>query len=135
MSAPARRHAWSRADERGQATVELALVLPVVVLLCLLVAQVGQVVRYRVLTVHAAREVARAAAVTPRAPDADDVAARHGLSADRLSVRVEPPDPDGFVRVELGYDIPTDVVLVGSLLPEVGVAAEAQMLAEWQPSP
>ena len=39
-------------DTRGQATVELALVLPVVVVVVLLVVQVGLVARERVLGGH-----------------------------------------------------------------------------------
>ncbi|MGH9185287.1 MAG: TadE family protein, partial [Acidimicrobiales bacterium] len=45
---------------RGQATVELALVLPFVALVLLAVAQTALVVRAQVLVTHAAREAARA---------------------------------------------------------------------------
>ncbi|MEY2448174.1 MAG: TadE-like protein [Acidimicrobiaceae bacterium] len=45
----------SRRRERGQATVEAALVLPLVVLLLLAVVQVGLLVRAEVLVTHAAR--------------------------------------------------------------------------------
>ena len=55
---------WRRGDE-GQAAVELALVLPLVVALLLAVVQVGLIVRDQVLVVHAAREAAREAAVDP----------------------------------------------------------------------
>ena len=51
--------------DRGQAMVETALVLPLVVLFLLAVVQVGLVVRAQVLVTHAAREAARAAAVDP----------------------------------------------------------------------
>lgn len=118
--------------ERGQATVELALVLPVVVVLLLIVVQVGQVVRYRVVVVHTAREVARAAAVSPTAPSVDDVGSRHGLDPGRLEVGVTPPDSSGFVRAMVRYDIPTDVALIGPLVPDVAVEASADMLAEWR---
>ena len=50
-------------DHRGQATVELALLMPVWVLLLLAVVQVGLVARAEVETIQAAREAARAAAV------------------------------------------------------------------------
>ena len=52
--------------ERGQATVELALGLPVVLLGVLLVVQVGLVVADQVRVVHAAREGVRVAAVDER---------------------------------------------------------------------
>ena len=51
-----------RGDD-GQATVELALVLPLVALFALFVAQVGVVVREQVLLTHATREAVRAASV------------------------------------------------------------------------
>ena len=50
-------------DERGQATVELVLVVPVLVVLALFLVQVGLVVRSLVLVHHAAREGVRVAAV------------------------------------------------------------------------
>lgn len=127
-----RKPGWQPGPERGQATVELALVLPVVVVLLLAVVQVGQVVRYRVVVVHTAREVARAAAVAPTPPTVGDVGARHGLDPSRLRVSVAPPDATGFVRVTVGYDIATDVALIGALVPDVGVEASAQMVAEWR---
>ncbi|HWI04001.1 MAG TPA: TadE/TadG family type IV pilus assembly protein [Acidimicrobiales bacterium] len=47
-----------RADE-GQASVELALVLPLVMMLLLAVVQLGLLVRDQILVVHAAREAVR----------------------------------------------------------------------------
>lgn len=116
---------------RGQATVELAVVLPVVVVLVLMVVQVGHVVRHRVVVTHTAREVVRAAAVSPAAPTAVAVADRHGLDPSRLRVVVDPPDADGFVRATVSYDVETAVVLVGPLVGDVTVNAEAHMAAEW----
>jgi len=51
--------------ERGQATVELALVLPLLVLCVAGIVWVGNVVTTQVRLEHAAREGARAAAVEP----------------------------------------------------------------------
>jgi Flp pilus assembly protein TadG len=111
--------------------VEVALVLPVLVVLMLIVVQVGQVVRQHVVVIHTAREVARAAAVSPRAPTTADVAGRHNLDESRLAVEVGPPDDDGFVRAQVRLLAATDVVLVGPLLPDVPLSAEAHMRAEW----
>lgn len=107
------------------------MVLPVVVVLVLVVVQVGHVVRHRVLVAHTAREVVRAAAVSPQAPTATEVADRHGLDPGRLRVVVDPPDADGFVRAEVSYDVATAVALVGPLVGDVTVDAEAHMAAEW----
>jgi len=52
--------------ERGQSTVELAVIIPIVVLLILLSIQVAVVLRDRVLVVHAARAAGRAVIVDPQ---------------------------------------------------------------------
>jgi hypothetical protein len=105
-------------SERGQSTVELALVLPVVVLLLLVLLQVGLVARDVVLVAHAAREGARAAANDPD-PDAarEAVEASAGLDPDRLEVHTSGRDGAGSrVRVEVTYRIPTNVPVIGHLL-------------------
>ena len=53
------------AGDRGQASVELALLLPLLVLLLLVILQVGLLGRDVVLVTHASREAARAAATDP----------------------------------------------------------------------
>jgi len=107
------------------------MVIPVVVLLLLLVVQVGQLAWQRIQVVHTAREVVRAAAVSPVPPGADAVAARHGFDPSRLDVVVEAPDGEGLVRAVVTLRAPTSVALVGALLPDVTLQAEAHMLAEW----
>ena len=116
----------------GQAAVELALVLPLVVLVLLAVVQVGLVVRDQVLVVHAAREAAREAAVEP-APDAARRAALagSGLRADRLAVDVSGRGGAGTrVRVQVRYRTPTQVPLVGTALGDVDLEATATMRVE-----
>lgn len=121
-----------RREDEGQAAVELALVLPLVVLLLLAVVQVALVVRDQVLAVHAAREGAREAAVNDR-PDA---AARGVLASSRLDptrVRVNTQRPraaNGRVRVEVTYRSRTDVPLIGPMLPDVTVHSSAAMRQE-----
>ena len=120
------------AGASGQATVELVLVLPVVVLALLLVVQVGLVARAQVLVVDAAREGARAAAVD--GPDAASGAASTtpGLTGDRLAVSTErvPGRSGDLVRVVVRYRAPTDVPLVGALLGEPTLHAVVVMRSE-----
>ena len=79
--------------DRGQSSVEVALLLPFLALLLLAVIQVGLVVRDQVLVVHVAREAARAAAV-----DTADSAAR-----DAATTRAEgEPSNRGRRRRERG---------------------------------
>jgi Flp pilus assembly protein TadG len=121
-----------RGGDGGQAVVETALVLPLVVLFLLAVVQVGLVVRAQVLVTHAAREAARAAAVD----DAPDAAARAASAATDLDPRRVVVDVRGRagrgsqVHVRVRYRAATDVPFVGALVGDVTIEAEATMRVE-----
>jgi Flp pilus assembly protein TadG len=122
-----------RREDEGQAAVELALVLPLVVALLLVILQVGLIVRDQVLVVHAAREAARAAAVEPDPVGAATRAAAEaaGLRSSRLRVTVSGGHaPGSHVRVEVRYRAPTDVPLVGGALRDVTLVGRATMRVE-----
>lgn len=120
----------------GQATVELALLLPVVALLALAVAQVAVVAHHQVLVVHAAREAARAAAVVPTEA-AVATAARSGAeragALDPAALAVDARLVAGRVHVEVAYAEPTDLPLVGALVPDLSLRANATM--RWEAGP
>jgi hypothetical protein len=120
------------AGDRGQATVELALVLPLVALLLLVLVQAAVVARDQVLVAHAAREAARAAAVDPDAGAARRAAERSGpLAADRLDVAVhERGEVGSRVRVVVSYRVPVRLPLVGRAVRDVELRAEATMRVE-----
>ena len=114
--------------ERGQATVEFAFVLPLVVLAALAVIQVGLVVRDQLGVVHAAREAARVASVDPDRGAAVRAAHRtlpgaavhvgdRGRVGDDISVTVE-------------YHSVTSLPLVGVLFPDPDLRATATMRVE-----
>lgn len=117
-----------RVGDDGQATVEFALLLPLVLLLLMAVVQVGLVVRDQVAVVHAAREAARAAAVDPDP--------RHARFAGRRVVEgaeVEVLERGAIgepVEVRVRYRAPTRVPLVGALVPEPTLTATAVMRVE-----
>lgn len=119
--------------DRGQATVEFAIVLPVIALLLLLVIQVALVVREHLLVIHSAREAVRAAAV---ASSDREAAARFGathagpLDADRLAVEVHTVEVDSRVAVEVTYTSRTDLPVVGLVLPDVTLSSSATMRIE-----
>jgi Flp pilus assembly protein TadG len=123
--------------DRGQASVELALLLPVVLLLLLAVLQVGLLARDVVLVTHAAREAARAAATDPRPSVARAAAlASSGLEPARLTVTttVRGSDPSGRrVRVEVVYRAPTAVPLVGAIAADRTIRTIATMRVEAPP--
>lgn len=112
--------------------MELALTLPVVLLLILAVLQMGLVTRDVVLVTHAAREAARAAAVDDRSAAAREAAvASSGLAEDRLEVRVIGRRIAGSrVRAEVVYRSHTRVPIIGALLGDRDVRASATMRVE-----
>src|SRR3954464_4185903 len=113
---------------RGQATVELALVLPLVVFGLLAILQVGLVVRDQAAVVHAAREAARAASVDPDRSRAVGAATRV-LKDAKVDVgpRPEVGEPPG---VEVTSHEPADLPLVGALFPDLDLHARAVMRVE-----
>lgn len=126
------RRAPTSPREAGQASVELALLLPLVVLLLLAVLQVALVARDVVLVTHAAREAARAAATDPH-PDAPRRAAgaSGGLDPDRLEVTMQGRGaPGARVAVTVRYRIPTAVPLAGALVGDVPVTRTVTMRVE-----
>lgn len=120
-----------RGDD-GQASVELALLLPLVALLLLAVLQVGLVAKDVVLVAHAAREAARAAATDPH-PDAARLAAEASgaLDPDQLSVTVaDRGEPGSRLRASVTYRIPTSVPLVGAMIGDLTVTRSVTMRVE-----
>ncbi len=129
LSAPPTRRTGGRQRQRGQATVELALALPLVLVGMLLIVQAGLVVADHIATVHAAREAARAVAVDGRPGVADRAAADAGRRGCRTSV-TRPAEVGAVLTVTLTCPAPTRVALVGALLPDPSVSAAAAMRVE-----
>jgi Flp pilus assembly protein TadG len=114
--------------DRGQATVELALCLPMLCILLLGVAQVAIVVRDQLAVQLAAREAARAAAVAAAAGGAGSAAAEAAVSLRPLHVAIA--SGGSTVTATVRYTEHTDVPLIGLLLPDVAVSASATMQVE-----
>ena len=112
----------------GQATVELALVLPLVVFALLAVVQTAVVVRARVAVEHAAHAAARVASVD-RDPAVARAAARRVLPGAEVTVDDRPPvgEPIG---VDVRYRVATALPLVGVLFPDPEFRARAEMRVE-----
>ena len=118
------------ARHRGQATVELALGLPIVCIGVLLVLQLALVGRDAVLVAHAAREAARAAAVDPSqaAARAGALASTTALDPQRLDVRLR--RSGGRVTAEVRYRSITGLPMVGALVPDPELDSAVTMLEE-----
>lgn len=119
----------------GQATVELAVVLPLVVVLLVLVLQIALVARDQVMVVHAAREAARSAAVAEAAGDRSEAAARAARASgafapSETSVVTELLDGGRRIRATVQHTNRTDLPLVGALLPDLDLEASAVMRVE-----
>jgi hypothetical protein len=123
------RSARSRArSDHGQATVELALVLPLLFGLLVLVFQIALVARDEVLVVHAARDAAREAAVTR---DAARVATATRRTLPDATVRVVRRGRVGEpVEVAITYVSRTDLPLIGTLLPDLTLHGRSVMRVE-----
>lgn len=123
----------TRRGDQGQSTVEFALVLPLVVLVVLFIVQAGLVVRDQLLVSHAAREAARAAAVSDSdRPSAATMAARQAgnLDAERVSATTTMVDADASVRVLISYRSITGIPIIGSLVPDIDLESTVVMRVE-----
>jgi hypothetical protein len=122
-----------RAASRGSATVELALVLPLALLMALAIVQVGLLSKDALVVQQAAREGAREAVVTTDDRRVREAALRGGgLPGDRTDVEVGRSGTVGDpVTVRVRYRAPMVVPFVGWLFPDgVALSAEATMRQE-----
>jgi len=123
------RSARSRArSDHGQATVELALVLPLVFGLLMLLFQIALVARDEILVVHAARDAAREASVS-HDPERMLAAVRRDLPG--ATVRIVRRGRVGeTVEVAVSYVARTSLPLVGALVPDLTLHAGSVMRVE-----
>ncbi len=112
----------------GQAAVELALALPVVVVLLLGLLQVALVGRDQLAIELAAREAARAAAVSAEPATAARLAADRVTSLRPLRVAVRAGGDT--VTVTVTYASATDVALIGRFIGDVELRATVTMAVE-----
>jgi hypothetical protein len=112
----------------GQATVELALVLPLIFAMLVLLFQIALVARDEIVVVHAARDAVREATVSGD-PGRIAAAARRNLPGATVRVvrrgRVGEP-----VEVAITYVAHTDLPLVGALLPDLTLHSASVMTVE-----
>jgi len=106
--------------------VELALLLPFLVLLLMCVVQTALVARDAVLVSHAARVGARIAAVEP-SMDAVREAVVQAAQLDPDRLEVERQVTSGLVRVTVRYRSATEVPLAGALIGDVHLSESAAM--------
>jgi len=114
--------------DRGQATVELALCLPLLCVFLLAVVQLVVIVRDQLAVQLAAREAARAASVTTSTGASAQSAAEHSVALQPLLVSTD--SSADTVTVTVTHLTHTDVPLIGALIPDVDVEATVTMALE-----
>ena len=120
-----------RRGQQGQAAVELALLLPLLLLMALFLAQTAVTARDQIMVIHSAREAARAVAVSNDASRARPAAlAASRLDPRRLRVRVDEPAGTGNVSIRLDYRSAVRFPPLGALLDDLRLTGEAVMRAE-----
>lgn len=117
-------------NDAGQATVEVALAVPLLVVVMLFGVQIALVIRDQIATIAAAREAARAVVVADGKTNVADaaVARTAALNPSRRSVKVS--INGGLVTAIVTYRSPTDLPLVGIFIPDITVHSSATMALE-----
>ena len=118
----------TRDHDNGQATVELALALPLLCLMLLGMVQVAVIGRGQLAVQLAAHAAVRAAAVSADPATAASTAALNAISLRPLNVEVSTDDTT--ITVTVSYIDRTDVSMVGALLSDFTVQASATMALE-----
>ena len=123
---------FRRTDERGQATVEFVLCLPIAALVLGILFEIGLLVGDHVRLWHAAREGARIAIVDSD-PEEIRSAAEHGGLAP-LEVEVDPEFADRStgrpLTVTLSYEPSGRLPLIGDLISGRAMTSSATMRIE-----
>lgn len=115
--------------DRGQSTVEFALVLPLILLLLLGLLQAGLMLRDQLVVAGAAREGAREAAVSADPERIEDAAHRAAPGFD-MTVRITRGAKRGDLATVKVSAVPKKVPLVGGMLGGKKLEATAVMRVE-----
>ncbi|MEI8322228.1 MAG: TadE family protein [Actinomycetes bacterium] len=114
-------------DERGQATIEFALALPLLVVFVMLIAQFAIVARQQLALWEVARDAARLASVSPNPQTAaQEIVAQNGFSTSAVVAT----NSDGITQVSLTFKENTSLPLLGPFIPSITLRAHVAMLTE-----
>jgi Flp pilus assembly protein TadG len=117
-------------NDAGQATVEVALAVPLLVIVMLFGVQIALVIRDQIATIAAAREAARAVVVADGKTGVADTAVSRTASLDPSRRSVNVSINGGLVTATVTYRSPTDLPLVGIFIPDITVRSAATMALE-----
>jgi hypothetical protein len=127
-------HLFKRGS-RGQATVELALTLPVLILVALAVCQVAVGLNCYLVVTAASREGARRGAETNDIGETEKAAgnASKGLPGEPAGIDVDFPEGRGKgspIEVTVTYKMPLLIPIVGHLVPRATFKKTTYMALE-----
>lgn len=117
-------------NDAGQATVEVALAVPLLVFVMLFGVQIALVIRDQIATLAAAREAARAVVVADGKTGLADAAVARTASLDPSRRSVNVSINGGLVTATVTYRSPTDLPLVGIFVPDITLHGAATMALE-----
>lgn len=115
-------------NDRGQATVEVALLIPFLALFLLLIVQVALIAREHVLVAQAARSAARELSVNSNHENAIAVAQRSAPGA-RIDIS-RPSTPGQYLSVTVHETVKSSLPLIGIVFPDVTVSSHVIMRVE-----
>jgi hypothetical protein len=111
--------------DSGQATVELALVMPLIIGLLLIILNVGLVVRDQLAVWHAASAGARAASISPDSPDVVQQAVEDEVGLRPLHLQIVRDEQ--LITVEVQYPRTLNVWLIKRIVPPLTLSASVTM--------
>jgi Flp pilus assembly protein TadG len=115
--------------DSGQAAVEFAMALPIVVVILLAIVQLAMAMRNELAVGLAAREGARAASVAVDSGGAASSAARRSVRLP-IDVATSPGGAGGTVTVTVTYVDPTNVAIIGAFIGPITHRASVTMALE-----
>jgi len=117
-----------KSNERGQSTVEVALLIPLLAIFLMLVIQVGLVARQHVLVANASRVGAREASVNRNTGEA---VSQVRSTVPNAKVQINRPSTPGqYVRVKVSDTVESSLPIVGVVFPDITVTGETTMRVE-----
>ena len=111
--------------DSGQATVELALVMPLIIGLLLIILNVGLVVRDQLAVWHAASAGARAASISPDSPDVVQQAVEDEVGLRPLHLQIVRDEQ--LITVEVQYPRTINLWLIKRIVPPLTLSASVTM--------
>lgn len=115
-----------RGEQSGQATVEFALVVPLIAIMMLLIVQAGIVVREQVMLINGVRQAARAAAVDPSVDATAITRSSSGIGSAMATTSNSGTDITVFGSARVPIVVPG----LSSLVQAVSIDATATMRVE-----